>query len=515
MATLNRFSAAESAQLQAMLDAPEVVEVHGNDGAWKTGILGVIMATAAMSFAPAAHADGPGIFERTMTSVASSVAIGAVATGVRGVMNSGVSVVTEGARSVMGAGSAPAQVGAAQGAPGVESGRVVTRTLFNTPGPGASSNANMAGGARATTQAKPSLAQSLGFGAKETPQSTAELAEVMIRNDVGTIAATSTLRPVMFPVVVTAGNEYSQFDDAAKRAVAAVPLAGPGGQGLLRDSMMRAKNDGPAAMMYVGAQPNTSGCLIVVHAGQSDYAQRMSQRTGLSAKESMDFMVLHEAAHCAQQGEAIAATMDAQTGHLSQARQRISYSGLVDVHTERAIKAGNVAGLNNPETVDKSTRSSERYADAFAALAMNAQQPLNGQQWNGIASWRINSGGHDTSNFIRWVQDQVQRDPRAREAMQSTGGAGYNAQAVASFLKPVWKSFEAREIELDQKREFVNQSTRPAERVGQTTADRVSLAAQFGIQPAGQATGIPQRSDPRGYTDEDLQQLQSGAPRPR
>lgn len=496
-----------------MLDAPEVVEVHGNDAAWKNSLVGVIMATAAMSFAPAAHADSPGLFERTMTSVATSVAAGAVATGVRNVMNGGINAVTDGARTVMSGGAAPGQAAPGQAAQGVESGRVVTRTLFNSSG--ANPNPNNAVGVRPTIQAKPTLAQSLGFGATAVPQSTAELAEVMVRNDVGTIGSTSTLRPVMFPVVVTAGTEYSQFDDAAKRAVAVVPPAGPGGQGLLRDSLAQAKVSGPTAMIYVGAQPNTSGCLIVVHASQSDYAQRMSQQTGLSPQESMDFAVLHEAAHCAQQGESIAAAMDAQTGRAAQARQRITFSGLVDVHTESAIKAGNLAGLNNPETVDKSLRSSERYADAFAALAMNAQQPLSGQQWNGIGAWRLRTGGHDTSTFIAWVHDQVQRNPAAREAMKMPGGAGYNAQAVASFLKPVWKTFEAREAELDQKRQVAHQSTRPAERVGQVAADRVSLAAQFGIQPAGQANGIPQRNDPRGYTDEDMQQLQSGAPRPR
>ena len=499
MATQNRFSAAERARLEAMLAEPEVVEVHGNDSAWKNGVIGAIMATAAMSFAPAAHADSPGLFERTITSVVSSVASNAVATGVRNVMNEGVTAVSQGTRDLV---KGPA---AQQGA---MPGQVVNRTLFNS-GP------EVGGNVRTTTQAKPSLAQSLGIARTEVPQSTTELAEVMVRNDVGSIAATSKLRPVLFPVVITSGDAYGQFDEAAKRAVAVVPPAGPGGQGLLRDSLMQAKVNGPTAMMYMGAQPNTSGCLVVVHSNQTDFAQRMSQKTGLSPKESMDFAVLHEAAHCAQQGEAIAAAMDAQTGRAAQARQRITFSGLVDVHTESAIKSGNYGRLNNPETVDKSIRSSERYADAFAALAMNAQQPLNGQQWNGIASWRINAGGHDTSNFIKWVQDQVQRDPKAQQAMRSTEGGGYNAQAVAGFLKPVWKAFEAREMEIDQSRQRANQSTRPAERVGQASAERVSLAAQFGIRPAGEASAIPQRSDPRGYTDEDLQQLQSGAPRPR
>jgi len=268
-------------------------------------------------------------------------------------------------------------------------------------------------------------------------------------------------------------------------------------------------------MMYMGAQPNTSGCLVVVHSNQTDFAQRMSQKTGLSPKESMDFAVLHEAAHCAQQGEAIAAALDAQAGRAAQARQRITVSGLVDVHTEKAIKTGDFGRLSSPETGDKTIRSSERYADAFAALAMNAQQPLNGQQWNGIASWGINAGGHDTSNFIKWVQEQVQRDPKAQYAMRSTEGAGYNAQAVASFLKPVWKAFEAREMELEQNYQRANQSTRPAERVGQASAERVSLAAQFGIRPPGESSAIPQRSDPRGYTDEEMETLRGGAPRPR
>ncbi|CAN7373346.1 hypothetical protein [Variovorax sp. LjRoot178] len=499
MATQNRFSAAERAQLEAMLAEPEVIEVHGNDTAWKNGVIGAIMATAALSFSPAAHAEGPSLFERTITGVVSSVASNAVATGVRNVMNDGVTAVSQGTRALV---NGPASQQAAV------PGQVVNRTIFN-------SGAGAGGNVRSTTQAKPSLAQSLGLSRTEVPQSTAELAEVMVRNDVGSIAATSKLRPVLFPVVISAGDAYSQFDDAAKRAVAVVPPAGPGGQGLLRDSLMQAKVNGPTAMMYMGQQPSTSGCLVVVHSSQTDFAQRMSQMTGLSPKESMDFAVIHEAAHCAQQGEAIAAALDAQTGRAAQARQRISFSGLVDVHTESAIKSGNFGRLSNPEVGDKSIRSSERYADAFAALALNAQQPLNGQQWNGIASWRINAGGHDSSNFIKWVQDQVQRDPQASEAMRSTEGAGYNAQAVANFLKPVWKKFEAREMELEQNRQRASQSTRPAERVGQVSAERVSLAAQFGIRPAGEASAIPQRTDPRGYTDEDMQQLLSGAPRPR
>lgn len=499
MATQNRFSAAERAQLEAMLAEPEIIEVHGNDTAWKNGVIGAIMVTAAMSFAPAARADSPNLFERTISNVVSSVATNAVTTGVRNVMNEGVTAVSQGTRELI------------KGPPAVSPTyqQQVNRTIFNTgvQDPGRT--------LRSTTQARPSLAQALGISRTEVPQSTTELAEVMVRNDVGSIAATSRLRPVLFPVVITSGDAYSQFDDAAKRAAAAVPPAGQGGQGLLRDSMMQAKVNGPTAMMYMGQQPNTSGCLVVVHSSQTDFAQRMSQLTGLSPMESIDFAVLHEAAHCAQQGEAIAAALDAQTGRAAQARQRISFSGLVDVHTESAINSGNFERLSNPAVADKSIRSSERYADAFAALALNAQQPLNGQQWNGIASWRVNAGGHDSSNFIKWVQDQVQRDPKAREAMRSTEGAGYNAQAVANFLKPVWKTFEAREMELEQNRQFSNQSPRPAERVGQASAERVSLAAQFGIRPAGEANGVPQRTDPRGYTDEDMQQLLSGAPRTR
>ncbi|VTU44091.1 hypothetical protein RA8P2_00043 (plasmid) [Variovorax sp. RA8] len=501
MATQNRFSAAERAQLEAMLAEPEVIEVHGTDAAWKNGVIGAIMATAAMSFAPTAHADNPSFFERTISNVASSVATNAVATGVRNVMNGGVAAVTQGARDLV------------QGTPSLSQaqpqGTVVNRTLFNT------SPVDPSRIARTSTQAKPSLAQSLGLARTEVPQSTTDLAEVMVRNDVGAIAATSRLRPVMFPVVISSGDAYSQFDDVAKRAVAVVPPAGIVGSGLLRDSLMQSKVEGPTAMMYMGAQPNTSGCLVVVHSNQTDFAQRMSQMTGLSPKEAMDFAVLHEAAHCAQQGEAIAAALEAQGGRLAPARQRISVSGLVDVHTEKAIKSGDFGRLSSPETGDKTIRSSERYAAAFAALAMNAQRPLNGQQWNGIASWRVNAGGHDTSNFVRWVQDQVQRDPKAQQAMRSAEGAGYNAQAVASFLKPVWKAFEAREMELEQNYERANQSTRPAERVGQASAERVSLAAQFGIRPAGEASAIPQRSDPRGYTDEDMETLRGGAPRPR
>lgn len=74
---------------------------------------------------------------------------------------------------------------------------------------------------------------------------------MMVRNDVGAIAATSRLRPVMFPVVISSGDAYSQFDDVAKRAVAVVPPAGIVGSGLLRDSLMQSKVEGPTAMMYM------------------------------------------------------------------------------------------------------------------------------------------------------------------------------------------------------------------------------------------------------------------------
>lgn len=486
MATQNRFSAAEQAQLTAMLEAPEVIEVHGNDVAWRNSVLGTMMATAALTFSAAAHADFSDMFQRTMGNVASSVATSAMSTAVRQTMQGGVDMVGKSVKQAVNGPSA---------APDARSGLVRTSTV--------------------ATGGRPSLAQSLGFGRSDVPQSANDLAEVMLRNDVGSIAATSSLRPVLFPVVVTAGNEYSQFDEASRRAAAAVPPAGPGGQGLVRDSMMQSRSDAPAAMMYMGAAPNTAACMIVMHADKADYARRMSQMTGLSTKEAMDFAVIHEAAHCAQQGESIAAQLEAQSGRGVQALQRMSYSGLVDVHTERAIQAGGAAGLNNPNAVDNAARSAERYADAFAALAMNAQQPLNGQQWNGIASWRMNTGsGHDTSNFVRWVQDQVQRDPIAREAMKSDLGAGYNAQAVASFLKPIWKTFESREIELDQKRQRANQGFRPAERVTQVSAERVSQAANYGIRPGDVAGGNVQRDVSRGYGDEDVQLL-NGGPRPR
>ncbi|CAN7779202.1 hypothetical protein LJR290_007999 [Variovorax sp. LjRoot290] len=481
MANQIRFSAEERAALAAMLEAPEVIELHGNDTAWRHGLVGALMATAAMTFAPSAHADSPNLFERTLSSVASN----AMATAVRQTVQGGFDAVGKTVKQAVNGDSANAQD---------------LRNVTARPGTGAVSSS------------KPSLSSALGFGRSDLPQTTNDLAAVMERNDVASVASTSALRPVLFPVVVAQGqSEFSQFNDAAGRAVAAVP-AGPGGQAFVRDGLMQSQQagQGPMAVMYMGAAPNTAGCMIVMHAGKADYAQRMAQMTGLSMKEAMDFAVLHEAAHCAQQGETLAAQLEAGTGRGEQARQRTAYSGLVDVRTERAIQGGALRALAEPGMVDKTSRSAERYADAFAALAMNAQQPLSGQQWNGIGSWRMSAGsGHDTSNFVRWVQDQVQRDPIAREAMKSDSGAGFNAQAVAAFLKPIWKTFEAREMELDQNRQRTNQGYRPAERISQTST--------FGARQSdagGQARGV-QREDPRGYTDEDMQTLLGGAPRPR
>lgn len=447
MTTKNRFSAAEKAQLAAMLEAPEVIEVHGDNTAWKNSLVGALMATAAMTFAPAAHADSPNLFERTLTGVASNV----MANAVRQTLQGGVDAL----------------------------GKSVKQAVTGNPAEPTDPRAVQPRTGGSPSFAKPSLASALGFGRSDVPQSAAELADVMGRNDVASVAATSALRPVLFPVVVVDGQpEFSQFNEAAGQAVAAVP-AGPGGQAFVRDGLMQSQQigQGPTAVMYMGAAPNTAGCLIVMHAGKADYAQRMAQMSGLSLKEAMDFAVLHEAAHCAQQGETIAAQMEAGSGRGDQARQRIAYSGLVDVRTERAIQGGALRVLGEPATTDKTTRSAERYADAFAALALNARQPLTAQQWNGIGAWRMSAGsGHDTSNFVRWVQDQVQRDPIAVESMRSGAGAGFNAHAVAAFLKPVWKSFEAREMELDQSRNRANQATRPAERVRQAAVQQDSDA---------------------------------------
>jgi hypothetical protein len=447
MATKNRFTAAEKAQLAAMLEAPEVIEVHGDNTAWKNSLIGAVLATAAMSFAPAAHADSPNLLERTLTSVASNV----MANAVRQTVQGGLDAV----------------------------GKSVKQAVNGVPADANDPHANQARIGAIPAMAKPSLANALGFGRADVPRSVGDLAEVMERNDVASIASTSALRPVLFPVVVVDGqSEFSQFNEAAGQAVAVVP-AGPGGQAFVRDGLMQSQQggQGPTAVMYMGAAPNTAGCMIVMHSGKADYAQRMAQMSGLSLKEAMDFAVLHEAAHCAQQGETIAAQMEAGSGRGDQARQRIAYSGLVDVRTERAIQGGALRVLADPATADKATRSAERYADAFAALALNARQPLSAQQWNGIGAWRMSSGsGHDTSNFVRWVQDQVQRDPIAVESMRSGAGAGFNAQAVSAFLKPVWKSFEAREMELDQNRNRANQATRPAERVRQAAVQQDSDA---------------------------------------
>lgn len=471
MTVKQRLSAEDRAALEAMLEAPEVIEFHGKDREWRSGLLGSVLSAGAMTFmmatSPAAHAQS--YFERTMSSIATSTATNAIGNLVRQGIQGTADIVKKEVVGVPQAGQGRPGTVFSQGA-GAVSARVAPAYQTAAAQPAHEARPPVAGYVQSGQPAQPrskSLVEALGFGGSDIPASTADLAAAMDRNDVNSIADTAALRPVLFPVVVAPGaSEYAQLNTVAALVTSAVQ-AGPRGQSAIRDGLMQgsASGKGPSAAIYVTENQASAACMIVMRSGQADSAELMSKMTGLSKKESIDFAVLHEAALCAQQGETVAAQYDATTGKASQARARMAASGLVDVTTEAVIKSGQLNRLAAPQNVERAARSSERYADAFAALALNAQRPLSGQQWNGLTNWRATTGtGYDTGNFLAWVQDQLQRDPAAFDSMRSGTGAGFNARAIAGFLQPVWKTFEAREAQLDQERERANRTTRIADR---------------------------------------------------
>ncbi|WP_298705738.1 hypothetical protein [Variovorax gossypii] len=496
MSNKQALSAQDRAALASMLEAPETIEFHGKDSSWRNGLLGSIMSAAALTFtmgaaAPNAHADS--LFERTMTSVATNAATSALGNLVRQGIQGGVDGIKRGVTGEQAAQPAPTVFNQRDRQPMVVQAREVMPTGA-LPGqvlpqvqmpqvPAAVGNIFQ----NVSNQGQ-SLASALGFGGSDVPGDTAGLRDAMLRNDVSAIAQTAPLRPVMFPVVIQSGDsEFAQFNDAAVRATSVVP-AGAGGQALVRDGLMlnQGRQGGPNGAVYVGSDRRSAACVIVMHAGKAGDTGDLSRISGMPMKTAMDFSLIREAARCTQQAETVAAQYDAANGNRAKAQSRIAITGLVDVHSERAIGAGS----RNPVDQQRAQRSADRYADAFAALAVNARQPLSDKQWDGVWAWRMGTAQtQDTSGFLQFVREQAQRDPIASQAMRADDGPGFNAQAVAAFLKPVWKSFEARESELEGNRDRVASA--------RTVRQRSALEQSLGFGREGVDSDDNRDSGPR------------------
>lgn len=496
MSNKQALSAQDRAALTSMLEAPETIEFHGKDSTWRNGLLGSIMSAAALTFtmgaaAPDAHADS--LFERTMTSVATNAATSALGNLVRQGIQGGVDGIKRGVTGEQAAQPAPTIFNQRDRQPMVVQAREAQPpgALPGQPMPPAASlqvSGPVGSVFQNVSSHGQSLASALGFGGSDVPSDAAGLRDAMLRNDVSAIAQTAPLRPVMFPVVIQSGDsEFAQFNDAAARATSVVP-AGAGGQALVRDGLMlnQGPQGGPNGAVYVGSDRSSSACVIVMHAGKADNAADLSRISGMPMKAAIDFSLIREAARCTQQAETIAAQYDAANGNRAKAQSRAAFSGLVDVHSERAIGAGS----RNTVDQQRAQRSADRYADAFATLALNARQPLSDKQWDGVRVWRMGAGQtQDSSGFLQYVREQAQRDPIAREAMRADVGPGFNAQAVAAFLKPVWKSFEVRESEIERSRDRVASS--------RTARQRSALEQSLGFGGDGIAGDDNLDSGPR------------------
>lgn len=355
----NKFSAKERGALQDMLDAPERVEIHGSDRAWRAGLLAVVMATACMSFGTA-HAEWAAPY------------------------------------------------------------------LSHIDAPPASF-----------------------FARKATvPTSEAGVAALLRRDGAQEVASTAvTVRPTVYPLAFSAGMNEDQIHEKVVQFVFGKPVVEPGLGGLMRlQNNLEAdlpKTQSPMSWSYIAKDGNQSGCALLISDQHAAAIGSLARATGLSTEAALDFAVIHESAHCAQQAEILAAAFDVMSRGRVQA-QRIA-SGMLGAKVESMIAGGKEGDLltDNLLAGRPNELSAERFADGFALLALMAQKRISGQQMEGLIAWRLgDAASHNTASFLAHIRDEVRRDPASFAAMQSAGDSGFDAQAIASFLRPRWNDFE-------------------------------------------------------------------------
>lgn len=358
-----------------MLDAPECVEIHGSDRAWRAGVLAAVMVTAGMTFglAHAGDADGRGD-------------------------------------------TAPAY-------------------LSHIDAPPASYFTRKAA----------------------VPSTDAGAAALMHRNGAQEVASTAvSIKPTVYPLAFRAGMDEDEVQERVVRFVFSGKVMEPalGGPIRLQNNLVAnlPKTQSPVSWSYVAKENGRTGCAFLISDQHAPAIASLARTTGLSADVALDFTVIHESAHCAQQAELLAAAYDVMTRGRVQP-ERIA-SSLLGAQAEATIASGKETELfvNNLLSGRSNLLSAERFADGFALLALMAKKRITGQQIEGLIAWRLGDAPtHNTASFLAFIRDQVRQDPAAFAAMQSAGESGFDAQAIAAFLRPRWTGFER--AELDARRE--------------------------------------------------------------
>lgn len=201
----------------------------------------------------------------------------------------------------------------------------------------------------------------------------------------------------------------------------------------------------PVAWVYASKAASSTGCVILMSDNQVPEIAMLTSIAGIGGEVAAEFVASHEAAHCAQFSETTAAIRDLST--TGKVRPERFASGLLDVRTQELMQSNATVDVLLSTSVEQ-MRSSERYADGFAVLALLARGRITLDQVDGIARWRAagEEASHQTSSFLVHLRSQLAQSPAAVGQMQRDGPPGFDAQAIASFLKPQWRHFEAQEL---------------------------------------------------------------------
>lgn len=356
---------AQRRDLEAMLAAPERVEVHGKDRGWRGHLVGTLLSAMALSMgAPAAQAHD-----------AASAGTGA---------------------NLRAALMAPRNSVDAQTADAQFEAMLQRAGAFHI--------------ARATKSTEVA-AFAFNYSTAMTTQQLQERADRFVRSSQGMLP----------PVVGGLERTAAYLGGVAQRTTT------------------------PVAWVYASKEASSTGCVILMSDSQVPEITLLTRIAGIAGEVAAEFVASHEAAHCAQFSETTAAIRDlSSTGKVRPERLA---SGLLDVRTLQMLQSKATVDALLKTSVEQA-RSSERYADGFAVLALLARGRITLSQLEGIARWR--AGGqevsHQTSSFLVHLRAELAANPTALGAMQREGPPGFDAQAIASFLKPQWRQFETNEL---------------------------------------------------------------------
>ncbi|MDN8617198.1 hypothetical protein QZH52_29190 [Variovorax ginsengisoli] len=299
-----------------MLDAPERVEIHGSDRAWRAGVLAAVMATAGMSFGPARADSDPAYLSHIDAPSASFFARKAV-----------------------------------------------------------------------------------------VPNTDAAAGEVMRRAGAQEIASTAvSVRPTVYPFAFPAGMNEDQVQDKVMQFVFSGRVMEPalGGAIRLQNNLVAdvPKTETPISWSYVAKERGRTGCAFLISDQHAPAIASLARTTGLSTEAALDFAVMHESAHCVQQAETLTAAYDVMRyGRVLP--ERVA-SGMLGAQAEQAIAEGRDSEVFMSGFLSGRSNklSAERFADAFAMLALMAQNRITGQQIEGLIAWRLGDAAtHNTASF--------------------------------------------------------------------------------------------------------------------